>query len=332
MGVRKGQMADSNNLTEADILAMAQAADEGRDYNPIPKEDEKAKAETPAPEKASGDTEQKPAPAEEAETKQEASSEVSATEEKSEEAKSSLTTQPSEDKSESASEQKKPSRYEKAKGRLEKEWEDVRAEKARLKAEREAIEQAKAQREASQPGSETPKTGNRRFSADDYREAAKSYREEGRDDLAKLAETKATEVETEERKEIEQKTQTELKSAWDKNLLEEVEANPDLKDSNSSLYKAVSEMLQNHAILRNYPAGIKDAVGIAKIRLQAETASDLKKKVAEYERELAQLRKATTPASSQPSGPAKTKSFSELSLDEQERELMRMAGEVDRNG
>ncbi len=325
-------MADSNNLTEADILAMAQAADEGRDYNPIPKEDEKPKAEAPATEKASGDTEQKPAPAEEAETKQEASSEVSATEEKSEEAKSSLTTQPSEDKSESASEQKKPSRYEKAKGRLEKEWEDVRAEKARLKAEREAIEQAKAQREASQPGSETPKTGNRRFSADDYREAAKSYREEGRDDLAKLAETKATEVETEERREIEQKTQTELKSAWDKNLLEEVEANPDLKDSNSSLYKAVSEMLQNHAILRNYPAGIKDAVGIAKIRLQAETASDLKKKVAEYERELAQLRKATTPASSQPSGPAKTKSFSELSLDEQERELMRMAGEVDRNG
>lgn len=325
-------MAESNNLTEADILAMAQAADEGREYNPTPKEDEKAKAETPAPEKASGDTDQKPATDEKAETKQEASSEVSATEEKSEEAKSSLTTQPSEDKSESASEQKKPTRYEKAKGRLEKEWEDVRAEKARLKAEREAIEQAKAQREASQPGSEAPKAGSRRFSADDYREAAKSYREEGRDDLAKLAETKATEVEAEERKEIEQKTQAELKSAWDKNLLEEVEANPDLKDSNSSLYKAVSEMLQNHAILRNYPAGIKDAVGIAKIRLQAETASDLKKKVAEYERELAQLRKATTPASSQPSGPAKTKAFHELSLDEQERELMRMAGEVDRNG
>ena len=325
-------MADSSNLTEADILAMAQAADEGRDYNPIPKEDEKAKAEAPESEKASGDTEQKPAPAENAENKQEASSEVSATEEKSEEAKSSLTTQPSEDKSESASEEKKPSRYQRSLSRLEKEWENVKEERARLKAEREAIEQAKAQREASQPSSETPKTGNRRFSAEDYRDAAKSYREEGRDDLARLAETKATEVETEERKEIEQKTQAELKSAWDKNLLEEVEANPDLKDSNSSLYKAVSEMLQNHAILRNYPAGIKDAVGIAKIRLQAETASDLKKKVAEYERELAQLRKATTPASSQPSGPAKTKSFGELSLEEQERELMRMAGEVDRNG
>jgi hypothetical protein len=325
-------MADSNNLTEADVLRMAQASDDGVDFTPTPREDEKAKVETTATEKASGDTEQKPAPAGEAETnKRGASDEVPASKEKSEEA-SSLTEQPSENNSESASEQKKPTRYEKAKSRLEKEWDDVREEKARLKSERESIEQAKAQRETSQAGSETQKTGNRRFSAEDYREAAKSYRDEGRDDLAKLAEQKSTEIESEDRKEVEQKTQAELKSAWDKNLLEEVDSNPDLKDSKSQLYKAVSEMLQNHAILRNYPAGIKDAVGIAKVKLQAETASELKKKVAEYESELAQLRKATTPGSGQPTGPAKTKAFHELSLDEQERELMKMAGEVDRNG
>ena len=322
-------MADSNNLTEADVLAMAQAADEGRDFSPTPKEDEKAKVETPATEKASGDTEQKPAPAEEAEKpKLEASDEVSATKEKSEEAKSSLTTQSSEDKSESASE-KKPTRYEKAKSRLEKEWEDVRAEKARIKAEREQIEAERARKTSDSNQGET-KSSSRKFRAEDYREAAKSYRDEGRDDLAKLAEQKAGDIEVEDRKEVEQKTQAELKSAWDKNLLDEVEANPELKDSTSTLYKAVSEMLQNHAILRNYPAGIKDAVGIAKVKLQAESASDLKKKVAEYESELAQLRKATTPASGQPKGPAKTKAFHELTLDEQERELMKMASEVDR--
>jgi len=322
-------MADSNNLTEADVLAMAQAADEGRDFSPTPKEDEKAKVETEATEKASGDNEQNPAPAEKAEqTKLEASDEVSATKEKSEEAKSSLTTQSSEDKSESASE-KKPTRYEKAKSRLEKEWEDVRAEKARIKAEREQIEAERARKTSDTPQGET-KSSSRKFSAEDYREAAKSYRDEGRDDLAKLAEQKAGDIEVEDRKEIEQKTQAELKSAWDKNLLDEVEANPELKDSSSTLYKAVSEMLQNHAILRNYPAGIKDAVGIAKVKLQAEAASDLSKKVAEYEKELSQLRKATTPASGQPKGPAKTKAFHELTLDEQERELMKMASEVDR--
>ena len=115
-------------------------------------------------------------------------------------------------------------------------------------------------------------------------------------------------------------------------MLDEVEANPELKDSTSTLYKAVSEMLQNHAILRNYPAGIKDAVGIAKIRLKAESASDLEKKVAKYESELAQLRKATTPASGQPSAPARQKQFHELSSNEQEKELLRMAAEADRMG
>jgi len=121
-----------------------------------------------------------------------------------------------------------------------------------------------------------------------------------------------------------------MKSAWDKNLMDEVDANPDLKDSNTPLYKAVSEILQTRAILRNYPTGIKDAVEIAKVKIKAETASDLSKKVAEYEKELSQLRKATTPASGQPKGPARTKAFHELTLDEQERELMKMASEVDR--
>ena len=322
-------MADSNNLTDVDLLKMAQAADEGRDYVPEPKKEEEAKVEQVATEKASGDTDEKPASQEKAETKQDASSEAPATEEKSEEAKSSLTTQSDEPKSESASE-KKPTRYEKAKSRLEKEWEDVRAEKARIKAEREALESERAKGQASQSGSETQKAGNRRFSSEDYRDAAKSYREEGRDDLAKLAEEKATQIEAEDKQEFERKTQEELKSAWDKNLLREVEENPDLKDSNSKLYKAVSEMLQNHAILRNYPAGISDAVGIAKVKLKAEAASDLEKRVAEYERELAQLRKATTPAKGQPSSPAKKKEFHQLSLDEQEQELLRMAAEADR--
>jgi hypothetical protein len=321
-------MADSPEVTELDMLKLAAAADAGLET--IPQDEPIEEVETEVA--SSGDTEQEPAPAEGAETnKRGASDEVPASEEKSEEA-SSLTDQPSEINSESDSEQKKPSRYEKAKSRLEKEWEDVREEKARLRAERESIEQAKAQRETSQSSSEAQKTGNRRFSAEDYREAAKSYRDEGRDDLAKLAEQKSTEIEVEDKKAFEQKVHTQLKSEWDKNLMEEVDANPDLKDSNTPLYKAVSEMLQNHAILRNYPAGIKDAVGIARVKIKADSASELSKKVAEYESELAQLRKATTPGSGQPKGPAKTKAFHELSLDEQERELMRMAGEADRNG
>jgi len=319
-------MAESNNPTETEMLAMATAADEGKEY--LPTEPNETKADKEVEVKASGDTEQTPATAETTEPK--SLSDDKATEASKDESvknDSSLTDQPSETKSDSASE-KKPTRYEKAKSRLEKEWDDVREEKARLKAERESIEKS---REAASSSRETEKSSSKRFSAEDYREASKAYRDEGRDDLAKLAEQKATEIETEDKQEFEKKTQAGLKDAWDQNLLKEVEANPELKDSKSSLYKAVAEMLQNHAILRNYPAGINDAVGIAKIKIKSESASDLEKKVVEYERELAQLRKATTPGSGQPSTPAKKKAFHQLSLDEQETELMKMASEADRN-
>ena len=318
-------MAELTNLSEADVLALAKAADEGTELAPTLSQVE---AVTETKETASGDTLETPATPETTETKSTSddvvTDEVPKTETVS--TKSSLTTQSDESKSESASE-KKPTRYEKAKSRLEKEWETLRAEKAKLQAEREA-----AQASVGKAAAQEKQTSTRKFSAEDYREAAKSYRDEGRDDLAKLAENKASEIEVEYKKEQEENVKGELKSAWDKNLYEEVEANPDLKDSSTKLYKAVSEMLQNHAILRNYPAGIKDAVGIAKIRLKAESASDLEKKVAKYESELAQLRKATTPASGQPSAPARQKQFHELSSNEQEKELLRMAAEADRMG
>jgi hypothetical protein len=317
-------MAELKEVSELDMLKLAAAADAGLET--IPEDEPTEEAETT--ETSSGDTLETPATPETTETKSTSddvvTDEVPKTETVS--TKSSLTTQSDESKSESASE-KKPTRYEKAKSRLEKEWETLRAEKAKLQAEREA-----AQASVGKAAAQEKQTSTRKFSAEDYREAAKSYRDEGRDDLAKLAENKASEIEVEYRKEQEENVKGELKSAWDKNLYEEVEANPDLKDSSTKLYKAVSEMLQNHAILRNYPAGIKDAVGIAKIRLKAESASDLEKKVAKYESELAQLRKATTPASGQPSAPARQKQFHELSSNEQEKELLRMAAEADRMG
>jgi len=322
-------MAELNNPTEAEVLALARAADEGVDYTPAPI----APVETSGTEseKASGDNLEQPATPETTETKSTSidvvTDEVPKTETVS--TKSSLTEQSDEPKSESASE-KKQSKYQRAQSRLAKEWDDVKAERARLQAERDALEAAKVAK-AGQASSEAETKGNsRKFSAEDYREAAKSYRDEGRDDLAKLAENKAGEIEVEERKAFEQKAQTEMKSAWDKNLMEEVDSNPELKDSSTPLYKAVSDLLQRHAILRNYPAGIKDAVGLAKMHLKAETASGLEKKIAQYESELTRLRKATTPANSQPSAPARQKQFHELSSKEQEMELLKMAAEADR--
>ena len=321
-------MADSKEPTELDMLKIAAAFDAGLDE--VPEDNVEATKEVKQ-EVESSDNSETPATPEKAETKSTSNDAVVDQVPKTEATStSSLTTQSDEPKSESASE-KKQSKYQKAQSRLAKEWDDVKAERARLQAEREAIEAAKTARSGQEATSTEAKASTSKFSADDYREAAKSYRDEGRDDLAKLAESKANEIETSGKRENEQKAQTEWKNAWDKNLLQEVEANPELKDSSSNLYKAVSTLLQQHAILRNYPNGINDAVGLAKMRLKADAASDLEKKIAKYESELTQLRKATTPASGQPSGPARVKAFHELSSEEQGRELLKMAAEADRS-
>jgi hypothetical protein len=321
-------MADSKEPTELDMLKIAAAFDAGLDE--IPEDNVEATKEVKQ-EVESSDNSETPATPDDAETKSTSNDavvdEVPKTETTS---TSSLTTQSDEPKSESASE-KKQSKYQKAQSRLAKEWDDVKAERARLQTERESIEAAKTARSGQEAASTEAKASTSKFSADDYREAAKSYRDEGRDDLAKLAESKANEIETDGRKQNEQKAQTEWKNAWDQNLLREVDSNPELKDSSSNLYKAVSTLLQEHAILRNYPNGINDAVGLAKMKLKADAASDLEKKIAKYESEVTQLRKATTPASGQPSGPARVKAFHELSSEEQGRELMKMAAEADRS-
>ena len=321
-------MAEVTELTELDVMKMAAAHDAGLDYIP---DDSTGEATTTEGNTAQAETNDS-VPALNTETETKTTSSEAAVEKEAKATQttstSSLTTQ-SESKSDAASE-KKPSRYEKAKSRLEKEWEDLRAEKARIAAEREAL-QAKAFTAGQEVSHSNTKDGRRKFSAEDYREAAKSYRNEGNDEMAKAAEGKAAEIEAEDRREAEQRTQAQLKSAWDQNLLKEVEANPELKDSSTKLYKMVSQLLQTHAILRNYPAGISDAVGLAKMNMKAETASDLEKRLKDAETELQRLRKATTPAASQPSAPAKIKTFDEMTSEEQGRELLRMAMEADRN-
>lgn len=321
-------MAESKEPTELDMLKMAAAADAGLSEVP---EDGAETIEEVKQEVVSSDNSETPATPDDAKTKSASNDAVVDSVPKTETTStSSLTTQSDEPKSESASE-KKQSKYEKAQSRLAKEWDDVKAERARLQVERQTIEAAKTARSSQETASTEAKASSSKFSSDDYREAAKSYRDEGRDDLAKLAESKANEIETESRRYIEQKAQNEWKNAWDQNLLREVESNPDLKDSSTNLYKAVSTLLQEHAILRNYPNGINDAVGLARMKLKADAASDLENKIAKYESELTQLRKATTPASGQPSGPARIKAFHELSSEEQGRELMKMAAEADRS-
>lgn len=297
----------------------------------VPAETEAATEAPPEPKQAESTDQQPAAESNQTETKSTTAEAVSP--DKTDEAQSSLTTTESTKPAESpgTDPEKQPSKFEKAKSRQQKEWEAIQEEKARQKTERERLESERQEflREREEARNAKPE---KRFDAADYREAAKAFREEGRDDLAKSAEEKATKIETEEKQESERRYREQSEKAWNDNLVQVAEKHPELKDANSKLHKKVSELLKTNAVLRSYPLGIVDAVKVATLELSAEDSAGLQDEVEKLRKENADFKKRLQPAVGAPATPAAKKRFEDMNLKEQGELLRNAAQEFDRAG
>lgn len=242
---------------------------------------------------------------------------------------SSLTTTQSESPVESSD--NAPSKYEKLKNRQQKEWEAIQQAKAESKAEKERLESDRQEflreREQARKADQERPTG--KFDATDYKNAAKAFREEGREDLAEQAEKKASEVEQYELKRHEQNVREHGEKAWNDNLTKMADKHPELKDATSPLHKKVSELLKSKAVLRQYADGIVDAVEIAQLTLKTDHSTGLADEVENLRKENAEFKKRLQPGVGSPSTLAPKKAFRELSVSEQGAELRRMAVEFD---
>ena len=244
---------------------------------------------------------------------------------------SSLTTTESESPVESSDKAKEPSKYEKLKNRQQKEWDAIQQAKAESKAEKERLERERQEfmRERDEARKADQERPAGKFDATDYRNAAKQFREEGREDLAEQADKRAQEVEKYEVQSQERKVKEMGEKAWNENLNRLVDKHPDLKDSNSNLHKKVAELLNSKAVLRQYPDGIVDAVEIAQLALKTDNSTGLADEVEKLRKENAEFKKRLQPGVGSPSTPAPKKQFKDLSSAEQGAELRRMAMEFD---
>ena len=244
---------------------------------------------------------------------------------------SSLTTTESESPVESSDKAKEPSKYEKLKNRQQKEWDAIQQAKAESKAEKERLERERQEfmRERDEARKADQERPAGKFDATDYRNAAKQFREEGREDLAEQADKRAQEVEKYEVQSQERKVKEMGEKAWNENLNRLVDKHPDLKDSNSNLHKKVAELLNSKAVLRQYPDGIVDAVEIAQLALKTDNSTGLADEVEKLRKENAEFKKRLQPGVGSPSTPAPKKQFKDLSTAEQGVELRRMAMEFD---
>lgn len=226
-------------------------------------------------------------------------------------------------------ETKLESRYEKlkkAEARQAKTWQKLDSEREAVKAERAALDQQRAEierlREETQRTLASDAIGR---SPEMYRRAAEGFRAEGEEDLAEQAEKMAKELEQQKSEASKQVQVSDLKRQWDESVHKAVEANPELKDSTSPLFKEVTTLLRNKPVLGTYPDGFNDALEVSKAVLAARKASELEKQNSELSKELERYKSLTSLGDGGGSRPGTKKKFEDLSLEDQRAYLLKAA-------
>lgn len=257
-----------------------------------------------------------------------------------------------------ADEEKNLTPYEKERRRLDKSWKKLEAEKDAIRKDRETIEAEKKKIEDARAKAPAPKTTPEKpkhngYTAEDYEEAAKEFRAEGKESEAATAERRAKELrakEAEQAKEAggdhggefiqlptggritadEQKAMTD---EWNANLHLLGKENPELTQDGAPLRATVAELLKTHPILHSHGSGIFYAVEVAKLKIAAAESVKLQSRVTELETENKQLKELT---SLSPSGGThrheKPKVGSSGDLERDENDLRQEAQTIDAQG
>lgn len=244
-------------------------------------------------------------------------------------------------------EAKKQERAKKEAERLDKTWQNVDLRKQQLEQrEREIAQREQALLQRQQPQPQRPMTEDGEIitsrglinAAKDFRARAKKALEESDYDafnentaLAEQAEQHAQQFYQVEAREAQQAQVQQYGQVWNGHMQEAIKAEPDLIKADSPLAKQMASLLETHGqLFWMIPDGFPKAVEIAKLRLEAGSASELRTKLTEAQKEVERLTKATTPLGAGPTQPIQQRKLDDLPIDEQMKELERMAAQADR--
>lgn len=220
---------------------------------------------------------------------------------------------------------------EKSRNRLGQLWEQFNQKQREF-----ADERARFQAEAEQARLSPPKNPKEAYSADELREFAKEWENEGRDDLAKEARQRAAQIEETDRKAkiLEEENRTRFESRVRQNWDSLTKENPDLQDKSSDLYQTtMSYMQHNDPLVRDFlnrhPDGLVLANALAKLQLAGESAADAVKEVERLKAENQKLKSKMSLGTSNPSAPVGEKSIRDMSTAEAESYVRSLAAQAD---
>lgn len=211
--------------------------------------------------------------------------------------------------------------------RRERSWRALEAEKAAVRAERDRLEREKQQFLASRSSAEEIRDEHG-YSADDYERAAQKWAAEGLDDLAAQARQASQAL----RERQTQASREQFVAQWREECDSLCEQRPELRDPTNDLARRVQSLIQSDQLYSLTPNGFARAVRDAELAVRAESASALGEEVERLKKENDELRARVTPLSGGHHQAPPPKKFEDLPLDDQSKEIARLADEADRQG
>jgi hypothetical protein len=328
----------STDTSDADMLAAAMAADEGRELPAATP----AQATTSAAPESPGTS---AASDESADTKaltEDASKATQPAAKPTTDAKPDAPAKPETAFQKATKEAERKDRSWKA---FDAEKTAFREEKTKIVSELESLRREVTALRTQPAGPTEPAKDEHGLTAAAYERAAKRYEDEGDANMANLARNKAEALKQQQpaprsaavpnAASVDEAWKApEFQQRWAAEAAAIVQAEPALGDPANPIFKAVGELVNNSpfaSFFKARPDGIRAAVEVAKLQQAAAQAETLRKEVETSKAEIARLTKLTSLRGSLPSGQHPSpKALHEMSSDEADAHVRALAASADR--
>ena len=233
----------------------------------------------------------------------------------------------------SEEESKVESRYEKLRkgeARQAKAWKKLEEEKEKFQEQKRLLEadREKLNSERINVAEELVKAGEE-YSPETYEAVAQNFRDEGEPELAEQAEAMAEDARNKKSNANKTLETEKFKKEWQTSVAELSESNPDLKNPESELHKAVKYLLENKPALQMYPGGFRDSVEVAQMYLDAQALDKVKQENKGLKSELEKLKKKMNLGGGDVAKRPSPQSFNRMSREDQRDALLKMVSQAD---
>ena len=215
--------------------------------------------------------------------------------------------------------------------RLGRSWQALQAEKEEVRAREAALQEAEQMRQLQSQAGPMPVITKDGFSRVEYENAANKFRDTGDYENEAKALRVAREIEQVEYQESQRRQVAATQYQFQSEMNQLMQRDEELRNPQSPLAQTVLTLLDQHPYLEAFPNGFQRTVDIARLILDARSASELREEYEQLRAELETRDRKAQPLKGGPTVPSSAPAdYDSMSPEQKDAYMERLTREADR--